>query len=263
MTELLSQTIIDNWRAAALKNPPSNGRNFTLPPKAEGAIRIAAVMSCPRVSWTDTWGCVNEVFMPLGIGVVKHSGVFWGQGLTELLEEAVKHDFDFAITVDYDSIFTRSDVLKLVELITENPDVDAIVPVQIRRENNTSMFTIRGEDGELLKEVKGDVFMKPLTDIATGHFGLTIIRLKSLAKLIKPWFVAIPDGEGGWGPGHIDEDIYFWLNAEVSRWRVCLANEVRIGHLQNVVTWPRPDFKPYFQYMKDFYRGKGQEALHG
>lgn len=261
---VIPQPIIDNWRLAALKHPPANGRRFIVPPKGEGVIRIVAVMSCPRVGWTDTFGCVNETFLPLGIGVVKHSSVFWGQGLTELLEDAVKYGIDYAITVDYDSIFTRRDVLTLISLMTEHPDVDAIVPVQVRREDNSSMFTIRGDDGELLREVKGELFLKPLTGITTGHFGLTIIRTASLEKLMKPWFLAIPDGEGRWGAGHIDEDIYFWLNAEVAGWKVYLANEVRIGHLQNVVTWPKPDFTPYFQYMKDFYRnGKGQEEVHG
>jgi hypothetical protein len=226
----------------------------------EKPTKIVAVMSCPRLGWTDNFGCIHEVFMPLGIPVFRHSGVFWGQGLTELMVNAIDHGAEFIITLDYDTVFAREHVVRLCQLMVENEHVDCVVPLQIRRENNYSMFTMRGTDKKLLTTCKRSEFERPLTKIATGHFGLTIIRCSSLARLKKPWFLAIPDLNGGWKEGHIDEDIYFWLNTESAGWNVCLANEVRIGHLQNVITWPKSDFTPLFQYVSQ-WNENGQPQL--
>jgi hypothetical protein len=244
----LPKEIVDEWRRAAFR-PEESIR--PVPPRREGSLKIVALMSCPRLVWSDTFGCVNETFLPLGIPVVRHSSVFWGQGLTRLLEEAVSLEMDYAITVDYDSVFSKEDVVRLIKLMHDS-NADAIVPVQVRRESNSSMFTMRDDQGKLLHVVDRSEFEKDLTPIATGHFGLTILRVTSFKRLAKPWFLAIPDEDGQWRAGHIDEDIYFWLNAELAKWKVYLANEVRIGHLQNVVSWPRADFTPQFQYVNDF-----------
>lgn len=202
--------------------------------------------------------------MSLGIGMLVDSGVFWGQGLSRLMKICADRGIEFVLTLDYDSIFTKEHVARLYQLMNENPDVDAIVPVQVKRECNSSMFTMWNETDRFeVNEVKAREFMKPLTRIATGHFGLTMIRTSSLAKLHKPWFKAEPDLNGEWEAGHIDEDIYFWLNAMSAGWKVCLANEVRIGHLQRIVAWPKPDFTPQFQYLRQWNeQGQPQDPWH-
>lgn len=253
MTDL--NTLVDNWRLATRKSDaePVSGFNGESP-------KVVALMSCPRLGWTDTFGCVHDVMAPLGIPVVRHSGVFWGQSLTRLLEESVDRGIEFVITVDYDSIFTKQHVMELVRLISTDDSVDAIVPVQVRRESNHSMFTImRG--GELVGECHWEEFNKPLTKIATGHFGLTIIRTSSLSRLEKPWFKSYPDPDGSWRAQHIDEDIGFWLNAMASGWNVYLANGVRVGHLQNVIAWPRGDFTPQFQYISGWLEKGPPEVM--
>ena len=224
--------------------------------------QIIAVMSCPRLGWTDHFGCVYEALMPLGIPIMRHSGVFWGQGLTKLIEDAIEvHKAEFIVTLDYDSIFSRAQVQRLCQLIVENDDVDAIVPVQVRRENDYSMFRIQDENGKGLSKVPKSMFERPLTKIAYGHFGLTILRVSAIKKLTRPWFLAVPDGNGEWKEGHIDEDIYFWQNAERVGWEVRLANEVRIGHLQNMIAWPKADFAPLHQYFGDWHEhGQPEEA---
>ncbi len=229
----------------------------------EKPLLIVAVMSCPRLGWTDTFGSIEQAFFPLGIQLFRHSGVFWGQGLTKLIESAIAQGADFIITLDYDSVFTREHVERLCQLAVEE-DVDAIVSVQVRRENNYSMFTMRGGDGELKTRVAKSEFKQPLTRITTGHFGLTIIRVEAFRKLNKPWFLAIPDKDGEWNEGHVDEDIYFWHNAERSGWKVCLANEVRIGHLQNVIAWPKDDFSAEIQYVSQYNEhGQPGRIEHG
>lgn len=229
----------------------------------EKPIKIVGVMSCPRLGWTDTFGSITHAFMPLGIEVFRHSGVFWGQGLTKLIEMALKDGADFVITIDYDSVFGLEHVHRLCQLIVENEDVDVIVPVQIRRENDYSMFTMRDQaSGTLRTSVPKTEFRKVLTKITTGHLGLTIMRASALEKLKKPWFLAIPDKNGEWNDGHVDEDIYFWHNCEQSGLNVCMANEVRIGHLQNMIAWPDMRFAPVHQYVGE-YNEKGPPAECG
>lgn len=224
----------------------------------EKPIKIVGVMSCPRLGWTDTFGSIQQAFMPLGIEVFRHSGVFWGQGLTKLMEAALEQKAEFIITIDYDSVFTQAHVHRLCQLIIENEDVDVIVPLQVRRENDYSMFTMREKNGNGLRtSAPKSEFSQPLTKILTGHFGLTIIRASSLQKLKKPWFLAIPDKNGEWNEGHVDEDIYFWHNCEQAGLNVCLANQVRIGHLQNMIAWPDDRFAPVHQYVAQ-YNEKGQ-----
>lgn len=245
------QSVIDEWRRIA---QPSDVKRLP-----DGDVpKIVALMSCPRLGWTDNFKCAQTVFMSLGIGMLVDSGVFWGQGLSRLMKLCADKGIEYVITLDYDSIFSKEDVARLYQLIEES-GADAIVPVQVKREANSSMFTIWAE-GKTVTEVKAEEFMKPLTRIATGHFGLTIIRTSSLAKLHKPWFTAIPDVNGEWEEGHIDEDIYFWLNAMSSGWDVFLANEVRIGHLQRIVTWPKPDFTPQFQYISGWQQSGAPEV---
>jgi hypothetical protein len=253
----LAQQFIDQWRANADIAPARTLRPLA---KREGVLNIVALMSCPRLGWTDTWACVNDTFHSLGMGVAKHTGVFWGQGLTKLMEDAIALDMDYVITVDYDSVFNADHVIKLVMLINGAPDVDAVVSVQVRRECNSSMFTLPGLDGHPRKgEANIEEFRQPLTRIATGHFGLSVFRVSSLAKLPRPWFLAIPNANGEWKDGHIDEDVYFWLNAGCSGWNVAMANDVKIGHVQNVVSWPASDFTPRFQYLTD-WNAVGQPA---
>ena len=230
--------------------------------KSDKPVKIIAVMSCPRLAWTDTLFCIQQAMMPLGIEVFRHSGVFWGQGLTKLMKMALEQGADYIITLDYDTVYERRHVQRLCQLMVENDDVDAIVSVQVRRENDYSMFTMRGTDGELRTKVARSEFKTPLTPITTGQFGLTIIRASSMARLPKPWFLATPDKNGEWEDGHVDEDIYFWHNAERSGWTVCMANEVRIGHLQNMIAWPTDDFTPLHQYVSK-WNDEGQPVEAG
>ena len=220
--------------------------------RVESPTKIAAIMSLPRLAWTDNFGCAQHALVPLGINLFFSSGVFWGQCLTRLMEMAIKEGNEYIITIDYDSIFTRQHVQRLCQLMIES-DADMIVPVQVRRENNHSMFTMRGADGQLRTQVPQIEFDKVLTPILTGHFGLTIIRVSALEKMPKPWFLAIPNNDGSWNDPHIDEDIYFWNNVEKSGLKVYLANEVRIGHLQNMIAWPEKNFAPRHQYVSDWY----------
>jgi len=217
-------------------------------------IKITAVMSMPRLAFSDNMFSVMRSLLPLNIDFVKGSGVFWGQILTRLLENEIRGGCEYIITIDYDTWFARQHVHRLCQLMAENPDVDAIVPIQMKRECESAMLTIRDKDGKVvLSGLKKD-FMKPLTPIASGHFGLTIFRASAFKDLKKPWFVGVPDPIGGWDEGRLDEDMYFWQNWRESGRKTMLANEVKIGHLQMMCSFPgdvENGWKPILLYMND------------
>jgi len=214
------------------------------------------------LAFTDNMYAAVRAFPPLGIGFDKGTGVFWGQILTNMLEKHLDDGTEYIITLDYDTWFTKEHVIKLCQLMAENPDVDAIVPVQIKRENEVPMFSIVSEDGVGLKKVPLTMFDSELVPIVGGHFGLTIFRVSALKKLKKPWFLPQPDKDGGWGEGKIDEDIHFWHNFYNCGLKACLATKINIGHIQLTATFPgQPEdgFKPIQCYMTQVERGEYPE----
>jgi len=189
-------------------------------------------------------------------------GVFWGQILTRMMEKYIKAGAEYIFTLDYDTWFTRNHAIKMCELMTANPKVDALIAVQTRREGDLPLLGVLDGDGKAARRVDGnelvdvphELFNKPLTPVATGNFGLSLFRVSSLKKLKKPWFLPEPDSAGGWDKGRTDEDIYFWNNFIASGLTACIANEVMIGHLQLMCTFPGPvqdNWKPIHMYMNN------------
>jgi hypothetical protein len=223
--------------------------------------KVQAVMTLPRLAFTANMFAAASIFPKLGIGFNTASGVFWGQKLSRLIDRHLNDGTEYIITMDYDTAFKEEHVLRLQQLMAENPDVDAIVPVQTKRENEIPMFSILdgSGDGKLtpLSEFEGD-----LVPITTGHFGLTIFRVSAFEGLKKPWFQAHPNEDGDWGEGRIDEDIHFWHNWHTEGRKVCLATKVMLGHLQMMCTFPGPartGFMPVHYYMNQLDRGQWPE----
>ena len=219
-------------------------------PKKEPVMRkISAVMSMPRITFTDTFTCVMRAIVARGIPFMRSSGVFWGQCLTRMLETvSKKEDLDYILTVDYDSWFEYDDILALVALLEKHPEYDAVMPIQIKRESDNPLATIKSPNGG----ANGNIPVTYLEDneiveAHSGHFGLTVFRKSCFEKIKKPWFMPKPDPQGGWNDGRTDEDITFWKNFAAAGCKLGLATRVGIGHLQLMVTFPgTPEsaFKP-------------------
>lgn len=194
--------------------------------RCEGVI---SVISQPRLGFSDMEDCIRKSLAPLGVDVFRYNSVAcWEKGLTAVMQEAVNGGFEFVITLDFDSTFTPADVVRLVNIMRDNPDIDAVFPVQANRHTDMPQCFEPGLD-----------YSGFLTNRTFGHFGCTVIRLSSLAKMPKPWFWAIPDpNTGEWeSPWSSDNDITFWRNAKELGWRVCQANKVQIGHIELCVKW--------------------------
>lgn len=215
---------------------------------------VHCIMSMPRLAWTDTMGAVHEAGAALGFNVTRAQGVFWGQCLERLIDQCLENrDYRYILTVDYDSVFAPDDIVRLWQIMESNPDVAALCPLQIGRDRETLLISLKDDKGNRLRTVDYSTFHTDCLDLNTGHFGLTLIRTESLRDLPRPLFQGFPNKDGKWGEGRVDDDINFWYRLKDAGRRICLCPKVRIGHLQCVIAWPGDDMKVVHQYVSRYH----------
>ncbi len=232
--------------------PISLNLQGTKPPKKLPT--CSAVLSLPRLAFTDNVFSCFEGLVPLGIQLKKTTGAFWGQCLERGIEEILTDDDpEWVLTLDYDTVFTRNDVQGLLTAAMRHPEADAIAPVQAHRTKPLPLMTMRGEDGKNIAQVEWDTFAPELTKIATAHFGLTLIKASKLKELQKPWFNSIPAPDGSWGNQRTDDDIYFWRQWEHAGNSLYLANRVPVGHAELMIRWPGRSLSATYQHPSEFW----------
>lgn len=202
----------------------------------DAEVRVVALMSTPRLGFTDNFFCVSRALTQHKIPVIKYSGAFWGQCLQRCMESAI-NDYDVYLTIDYDSIFTDKTVEAVIALLFYT-GMDAIAPLQQKRESNSVMFAPHGVAPEDKTSVEDDWFKKPVQRVSTAHFGCTALRVEALKKVKKPWFMAQANENGEFNGGHTDEDIGFWRAWEGAGNTLGMATNVSIGHAELMITWP-------------------------
>jgi predicted SAM-dependent methyltransferase len=200
--------------------------------------KVIGVMSMPRLCFTDNMNCVMTELLTRGIPIKKGTGVFWGQVLSRMMEEARDEGNDYIVAVDYDTWFRHEHLQHLLTLMETHPEADAICPVQMKRDGDIPLMGLLDDDGKPLKEIDLRMFDQELLPIGTGHFGLTVFRASSLAKLKKPWFMGLPNDDGEWGDNRTDDDIYFWRNFLTCGLKPFIAPRVNIGHIQLMCSFP-------------------------
>ena len=202
----------------------------------EAEVKVAAVMSMPRLGFTDNFFCVSSALTPHGISPVKVTGAYWGQSLQRAIESVVE-DADWVLTIDYDTIFSAKTVEALMTLAMWS-GMDALAPLQVKREANAVMFALPGSTPDEQTQVSDEWFKKPVQPVETAHFGLTLIRASALRATPKPWFVETANDEGTFTGGHMDADIHFWKQFRKSGHKLGLATHVSVGHAELMITWP-------------------------
>ena len=248
-SKLYHNTLVTRYNVIAIRN------DIKAVEKADiKKTKIFAVMSMPRLAFTDNMFSALKALVPLGIDLEKGSGVFWGQVLTRLFEEHLDDGTEYLLSIDYDTYFTKNQVIRLLQLMVEYPEADAIIPLQIKRECDFPLIGRNTEDRKSITQIPAYEFEKELMPLSVGHFGLSIFRVSSLKKLKKPWFIPKPDKNDSWHDGRIDEDIYFWHNFTKSGLQLFLAPKIGLAHLQLVATIPgkiQDGFKPQHRYLTD------------
>jgi len=196
-------------------------------------IKIAAIMTAPRHEITYARNKIEAVLKELQIPLTVSLGVFYGQCMQIMLEQLVESDCQYAVTIDFDSLFTAKQLTRLIALVVEHDHIDAIAPMQVRRGKlamlGTSPLGVQVGDA---KQIQWDG--SPLLG-TTAHFGLTVLDLKKLKGVPKPWFHATPDENGSWGPNKIDDDVSFWMAWKKAGNSVYFDPATRIGHLEEMV----------------------------
>jgi hypothetical protein len=175
---------------------------------------------------------IDAAFRGAGIPLQDTQGVFYGQCMQRMMQQAIEIGTDLAVVCDGDSLFTDADIMRLLKTITANDYIDALASMQIRRGNNTLLASV---DGKSEVQISGEPFK-----VSTAHFGLTVIDLRRLGQVQKPWFFSKPDEKGEWGDQRIDDDIWFWKQWERAGNTVYLDPQTRIGHLEEMVVMVDP-----------------------
>lgn len=216
---------------------------------------IIGLCSCPRLGFMDFMGMSLVALVQNNVSYMNLFGVFWSQALAEGIRNALDNEYDYIITTDYDSIFDKDDVGRLIDLMDNHPEADAISAVQMGRFNGLLMSGMMDKDAMLKQE---------LVPIDTAHFGLTIFRKEAFEGLHKPWFAHRPDEDGEYkkgGKGKLDDDIYFWRNFKYSGKKLFLAPQVVIGHMELLVLWPDENMGESYQTLAHFRNnGKPEDA---
>lgn len=214
-------------------------------PDPKSLVKVTAIMSVPRVGWNDAYSCIIEALHPLRIPITQFNGVFWGQCMQRAFEEAIHNGCDWLLTIDYDSMFTKYDVDRLIGALGNNPDIDAIAALQCRRgDDDSPLMTIKGQGSV---KTDGSPFR-----VDTAHFGLTLIRLAAMADIPKPWFASRPTEAGDWGEGRLDDDVWFWHQWKEQGKTVYIHPECRIGHLQVMVSHFDDEMQPQHIHVKQW-----------
>lgn len=234
--------------------------NGTLgPAEHKQRVKIAAVMSVPRLSITNNVASMYRTIAACGLPCQPAQGVFWHHALTRQIEDRIADGFEYLLAVDFDSWFLPGHVERLVELLLATPEADAICAVQCEREGALPIMGIHDELGKPLTALPRADFRYPLTRIHIGHFGLTLFRAAVFGKISKPWFRDEPDPQGSYREGRRDADVAFWNKFEAEGRAIYMANEVTIGHLQEICTFAGPaetNWRPVHVYLKDLNAGR-------
>jgi hypothetical protein len=202
----------------------------------EAEVKVAALMSVPRLGFTDNFFCISQALAPHKIAPIKYTGAFFGQCLQMTMEQVVD-THDVVLTIDYDTIFNAETVEALLTLLMYS-GYDAIAPLQTKREANAVMFAPHGVSADEKTTVEDDWFSKPVQPVETAHFGCTFIRTAAIKRMSKPWFLHQANSDGTFTGGHVDEDIYFWKKFSASGNKLGIATNVSVGHAELMITWP-------------------------
>jgi len=223
--------------------------------------KVAAVMSVPRLGFMDNFTCITESLHALRIPLISIQGAFWGQCLERGLQQLIDSGIDIIVTIDYDTVFSVNELQQVLRLALQHPEAAAIVPVQKGRGKFPLLMSMKTRSGTVRNGIPVTELEAETVPIASGHFGLTALRVEHLLDIPHPWYWDQPNGDGMWGPGRVDADIYFWKKLEEYHKLALLACRVSVGHIEAMINWPNRSMESIYQHTTDYgHHGKPQDA---
>ena len=195
-------------------------------------VRVCGMMTSPRYINGFCRDHIDAAFIGAGIPLQNTQGVFYGQCMQRMMQQAIEIDTELAVVCDGDSLFTADDIMRLLGKVTANDHIHAIAAMQVRRGSSTMLASVDGQS-------QVEIASEPVK-VSTAHFGLTVIDLRKLAMVEKPWFFSKPDESGEWADARIDDDIWFWRQWSKSGNSVYIDPQTRIGHMEEMVVMVHP-----------------------
>ena len=153
-------------------------------------VKIKALMSLPRYGANASRGCIEQTLHTFGIPCAQHGGAYWSHTLQSALEDFVTQGIDWALIFDHDTLCTPQHLDTMFGAFGNDPSIDALAALQCKRHGDFPLLTIKGE-----QQIATDG--SPL-EVDTAHFGMTLLRCKSLKRVPLPWFWELPTIRGGW-----------------------------------------------------------------
>lgn len=227
-------------------------------------LSIHGVWSVPRLGLMDNFQSVYQTLPRVGIPLSRGCGAFWGQALERTIDRILeKGEPEAILTMDYDTVFSYDDLIRLIELFKAKPEAAAIAPFQWSRTADKPLWTTNQGGSDSFKKIPKERLQKnDLVQMETLHFGLTLIRTSVFKSLPRPRFMALPNDKGMWENGKIDDDIHFWKLLQQEKHPVYLAPKINVGHIETCVTWPGKDMTGHRQRTYDYFEsGKPYEQI--
>lgn len=207
-------------------------------------LKVVGVMTLPRYSLTLTRNHIDRAFNALGVPIRIKQGVFYGQCMQELLLDCVRENIDYAVTIDFDSLFGAKHVRRLLEVCAGDPQIDALASFQARRGMKYPLFTCFGKEAVQFEGA-------PLK-VSTAHFGLTAIKIDAVRRCGLPLFQGQPGPNGQYDETRIDDDIWFWKQWEKAGNSVYVDSGCAIGHAEEMIAYYDRNGQHQFAYPNDF-----------
>ena len=194
--------------------------------------KVLGIMSMPRLAFTDNMRCVS-MLSELDIPLITSSGCYWDRSLQKCFDHAIKEGYDYVLTIDYDSIFTKRDVQILLSTAVDE-NIGALAPLMRGREDvgilyNTSM----PEVGEIIP-------------VDTAHFGLTVIDVNVLKDIGDYWVG---------GNINVHPDMQFWEDLKEEEHQAYIHKGVSVGHLTLMVS----NVDGSFSTLDEWYTNEGDK----
>lgn len=210
-------------------------------------MKIAALMSVPRFGAHHVVDSLESATSALGIKLRRFYGPYWHQEMQDAFAAMVRDQVDIILTFDHDSL-VFAEHIELLLTHAESSSVDALAALQVSRGCQAPLLS-----HDNVQMVDGC----NLVSTHTAHFGCTLIKTEPLHKVSLPWFMGMPDTSGSWGvqtpqpmglhpalkaaqkwhDKKTDPDIWFWQQWTQAGNSVYIDFDVRIGHMEELVSY--------------------------
>lgn len=234
-------------KPVAVPDPPPLTKSAITVNSDQAVIRCGAYMTLPRYEAVTSRLVIETALRELGIPCTTSQGVYWGQCMQRMFQEAVDADLDWILSIDSDSLFASEQLSLLCDVFAQTPEADAMAALQCRRGAPYPLMTT-GATVDTTIQINRNQPLK----VTTAHFGLTLIRVDALKQVPNPWFVSRPEDDGNWGDARLDDDIWFWHQWRLAGKSIYVAPQVSIGHLEETVAVFDEDCKPQHLYVHEW-----------